>query len=136
MRRAVRATAWVIVLLCGVAVCAQAVVLWRATRLDGYTFTRYFDEDRAAREAEASEESLADLFAETGLEDNTGPIESIPNRFMLGVLPGGPGRDAISVLTLAGPGAIVSVIAFVGLLASLRRSSPSEDRAGDSARSR
>ena len=135
MRRAVRATAWAIVLLCGLSVCAQAVVLWRATRIEGYAFTRYYDEDRAQREAEAVEESLADLFAETGLEDNTGPIESIPNRFMLGVLPGGPGRDAISVLTLAGPGALVSVIASGGMLASLRRSSSSAGRAADSSRS-
>lgn len=134
INRAVRALSWAIVLVCGLSVCAQAIMLWRATRIEGYTFTRYHDEERARLDAEAQGESLADLFAETGLEDNTGAIEDIPNRFMLGLLPGGSGRHAISVLTLAGPGALVSVIALLGLLTSLRRSSPSAGRAGDSSR--
>jgi hypothetical protein len=132
--RVFRATAWAIVLATGLSVCAQAIVLWRATRIEGYTFTRYHDEERALLDAQAQGESLADLFAETGLEDNTGAIEDIPNRFMLGLLPGGSGKHAISVLTLAGPGALISVIALFGLLASFRRSSPSEGRAGDSSR--
>ncbi len=135
MRRIAKSVAWAIVLLCGLAVCAQAVVLWRATRIEGFTFTRYHDEQRAAREEEREAgDGLADLFAETGLEDNTGAIETVPNRFMLGLLPGGSDKHAISVLTLAGPGAVVAFIAFVGLVGSFRRSSPSAGRAGDSAR--
>lgn len=135
IRRVLRATAWAILLVCGLSICAQSIVLWRATRIDGYTFTRYHDEQRARRDAEAQGESLADLFAETGLEDNTGAIGDIPNRFMLGLLPGGSGKHAISVLTLAGPGVLVSVIAMAGLLVSVRRSSPSAGRAADSSRS-
>ncbi len=135
MKRIAKTVAWAIVMLCGLSVCAQAVALWRATRIDGFTFTRYHDEARAAREANAPGESLADLFADTGIEDNTGAVETVPNRFMLGLLPGGSDKHAISVLTLAGPGALVSLIAVLGLAASLRRSSPSADRAGDSSRS-
>jgi hypothetical protein len=134
MKQFAKSVAWAIVLVSGLAVCAQAVVLWRATRIEGFTFTRYHDEDRAARENERAGDDLSDLFAETGLEDNTGAVEAVPNRFMLGLLPGGSDKHAISVLTLAGPGALVSVIALVGLLGSFRRSSPSADRAGDSSR--
>ncbi len=135
MKRIAKSVAWAIVLVCGLSICAQAVVLWRATRIEGFTFTRYHDEERAAREAGSDSDSLADLFADTGIEDNTGAVERVPNRFMLGLLPGGSDKHAVSVLTLAGPGALVSLIAVVGLLGSFRRSSPSGDRAGDSSRS-
>lgn len=119
---------------CALALCVQTVMLWHATRIEHMTFTRYHDPDRAAREAEASEESLADLFEGTGIEDNTGALETVPNRFMLGLLPGGSGKHAISVLTLAGPAGLIALVSLVGLLASLRRSSPSADRAAATAR--
>lgn len=134
MRRTIKAVGWAVVLLCSLAVCAQAVALWRATRIENMTFTRYFDPARAEREASDQGEGLADLFADTGLEDNTGAIETVPNRFMLGLLPAGPGRHAISVLTLAGPGAVIAAISVVGLLSSFRRSSPSADRGAAPAR--
>jgi hypothetical protein len=134
MKRIAKSVAWAIVLLCGLAVCAQAVMLWHATRIEGFTFTRYHDEERAAREDDSAGAALADLFEGTGIEDNTGAVEAVPNRFMLGLLPGGSDKHAISVLTLAGPGALVSLIAFVGLLGSFRRSSPSAGRAADSSR--
>ena len=135
MKRWAASLAWVIVLICGLSVCAQAIVLWRETRIEGFTFTRYHDAERAAREASAEGESLADLFADTGIEDHTGAVTTVPNQFMLGLLPGGSDKHAISVLTVAGPGALVSLIAAVGLVASFKRSSPSVGRAGDSSRS-
>jgi len=133
VRRIAAVFAWLIVLACGLAVCAQAVALWRATRIEGLTFTRYHDPARDA-DAPAAGDSLADFLAETGLEDETGSIEAAPNRFMLGLLPGGPGKHAISVLTLAGPGAVVSLVALGGLALAFRRSSTRAARAGDSAR--
>lgn len=132
--RAFNALGLALVLLCGLSICAQAVVLWRATRIEGYAFTRYYDETRARRERDDAGASVADLFAETGLEDKTGALETTPNRFMLGLLPGGGGRHAVSVLTLAGPGALASVVALLGLASTLRRSSPSAGRGADSAR--
>ncbi|TVQ64166.1 MAG: hypothetical protein EA379_02450 [Phycisphaerales bacterium] len=90
----------IVIAVCAVGVLVQAVALWRAT--GGAGFTRYFDEARAAREA-AQEPSLSDLFEGTGLDDAHGKMEAVENRFALGLLPSGPDKHAVSVLTLALP---------------------------------
>ncbi len=96
----------------GAAVAAQALVLWNATGRAAWT--RYYDADRAAREAE--QESLADLFEGTGIHDAHGELEEIPNRFALGMLPSGADRHVVSVLTIGGPGALMMVGGVVGLV--------------------
>ena len=114
--RTVRILARLVVIACACAIALQAHTLWRETRIDNYTFTRYYDPARDSRSpADPLAGGLSDLFADTGLEDNTGRMEEIPNRFMLGLLPAGPGRDAISVLTLAGPALLIALLALAGV---------------------
>lgn len=131
VRRAFSLAAWALTLCAGLAVVAQALALWRETRIENHTFTRYYD---PAREQPDAGGSLADLFEGTGLEDSAGAMETIPNRFMLGLLPAGPGREAISVLTLAGPGALTALLALGGIGVNLRRSSRSAGPAAASGR--
>jgi len=102
-------------LILGVAIVLQTLVLWDATGRAAWT--RFFDAERAAAEAEAQSGSLADLFEDTGVHDDAGgALEALPNAFALGLLPSGPDRHAISVLTLAGPGAVIALWSFGGLL--------------------
>ena len=104
----------------GVAVAAQALVLWSATGRAAWT--RYHDPERAAAEAEAAEGSLADLFEDTGVHDDAGgALETLPNAFALGLLPSGPDRHAISVLTLAGPGALIALWSLGGVVFGRRK---------------
>lgn len=86
-----------------------ALVAWLATGARGWT--RYPSENLAAVEA-GSDEGLGDLFADTGLEDESGALEKIDNEFRFGLLPSGPGRDAISVASVAGPCAVIAGLAF------------------------
>lgn len=104
----------------GVAVAAQALVLWNATGRAAWT--RYHDAARAAEEAAARGGSLADLFEDTGVHDDAGGApEALPNAFALGMLPSGPDRHAVSVLTLAGPGAVVALWSLGGLAFGRRK---------------
>lgn len=101
---------WVVILAC-FGVAAEAYLLWSATGRAG--FTRYHDADRAAREAAAKDKSLGDLFEGPGLEDTTGPMQSPPNGFALGLLPSGGGEHLVSLVTLAGPALVAGVLALV-----------------------
>lgn len=102
-------------LILGVAITMQALALWDATGRAAWT--RFHDAERAAAEAEAQSGSLADLFEGTGVHDDVGgALETLPNEFALGLLPSGADRHAISVLTLAGPGALIALWSFGGLL--------------------
>lgn len=99
-------------------IIAMTLVLWSATGKAG--FTKYHDPERAQREEAAAQDSFEDLFAEAGAE-----IESMPevtNRFELGLLPGGPGKGLPSVLTIAGPAAVLALGASASL--ALRRKQP------------
>lgn len=122
--RTLRIFTRLIVVVCAGAIALQSYTLWRETRIEGYTFTRYYDQARAQQQRDAKEESLADLFEGTGLEDNTGAMEEIPNRFMLGLLPAGAGRDAVSLLTLAGPALLVMLFAAMGIVGEVFRKAP------------
>jgi hypothetical protein len=94
------------ILICLAMVAVQAVWLWAST---GHAvLTRYHDPLREKNEAGGG---LAALFEGTGLEDETGPLETVPNRFTLGMLPSGTDKHIISVLTLSAP-----LLFAVGLL--------------------
>jgi len=102
-------------LILGVAIVLQTLALWDATGRAAWT--RFHDAERAAAEAAAQGGSLADLFEGTGVHDDAGgALEALPNAFALGLLPSGPDRHAVSVLTLAGPGALIALWSFGGLL--------------------
>lgn len=92
------------------AVFAQCFVLWAATGRAG--FTRYKDPTRI--EKPSGEPSLSDLFADTGLEDETGAMPQVPNEFRLGLLPSGFDKHIVSVFTLAGPAGLGIVILIFG----------------------
>lgn len=106
----------VMLLLACAAVIAQCFVLWAATGRAG--FTRYKDPTRIDKPS--SEPSLSDLFADTGLEDETGVMPQVPNEFRLGLLPSGFDKHIVSVFTLAGPAGIAALILVIGALPSLR----------------
>lgn len=127
--RTLRIFTRLIVVVCAGAIALQSYTLWRETRIEGYTFTRYYDQARALQQREAKQDGLADLFEGTGLEDNTGAMEEIPNRFMLGLLPAGAGRDAVSLLTLAGPALLVALFASLGIVGEVFRKDPAKARA-------
>ncbi|MCO6435591.1 MAG: hypothetical protein J5J06_00710 [Phycisphaerae bacterium] len=93
-------------------VIAQAVVLWSAT--GRAAFTRYHDPKRAVDQAGAT--SARDIFADTGLEDETGPMEKLPNQFTLGLLPSGPDRHMVSLATLSLPPGLALLILAIGPL--------------------
>ncbi len=96
----------VILVFCAFAVLS-ALAAWAAT--GARMFTRYPSE---AIEASSSDE-LTDLFGEeTGLSEAHGEIASIENQFTFGLLPSGPGRDALSVAGVVGLAALVAGVAF------------------------
>lgn len=107
------------VLVCLAMVAGQAVWLWDST--GRAVFTRYHDPQREKRESVGG---LAELFEDTGLEDETGPLETVPNRFTLGLLPSGGDHHMISVATLAAPLLLAAVLfALNGRPSRKRRSS-------------
>ncbi len=115
-----------VVLACCAVVIAMTLLLWSATGRAG--FTMYHDAERAARDAEAAQGSLEDLFADTGIE----PLDTIENRFALGLAPSGAGRHLVSVATIAGPAGVIGLGSIVSLVALLRRGgSGSENAASD-----
>ena len=69
-------------------------------------FTRF--PDREVKEAN-EEIGAAALFADTGLHDDLGEMESIESEFAFGFLPAGPGLTPLSVLMITGPGALIGV---------------------------
>ena len=100
-----------------VAVIAQSFVLWAATGYAG--FTRYKDPTRIEKPASAS--SLSDLFAGTGLEDDTGAMPQLLNEFRLGLLPSGFDKHIVSVFTLAGPAGIAGLLLIAGPLLAKKK---------------
>lgn len=107
-------------LLLAAVVAAPAVLaflLWDATGRAGWT--RYRDADRAEREAAAAEESLADLFEDTGVNDELGALDTVPNEFALGMLPSGGGRHLVSLATIAVPSLLGA--AWILLAPAVRR---------------
>ncbi|MDX2147145.1 MAG: hypothetical protein SFZ23_06445 [Planctomycetota bacterium] len=95
-------------LLLALAVAAQAFILWDAT--GRRWFTRY-------RDPELENRLLTDVRQRATLEalgipdaDEQIPIE---NHFTLGALPVGFNREGISLLTLAGPMLVLSVVLAV-----------------------
>jgi len=95
-----------------VALTVGAVVAWAAT--GARAWTRYPSENIESVQS-GSEEGLGDLFAETGLEDESGALEEIDNAYRFGLLPSGPGRGAVSVAGVAGVCALASgVVWWVG----------------------
>jgi len=103
------------VIACCAVIIVMTLLLWSATGRAG--FTKYHDAERAARDAKAAEGSLEDLFADTGIE----PIETIENRFALGLAPSGTGKHLVSVATIAAPAGVIGLGAAVSLVALLRR---------------
>ena len=100
----------IVLLLACAAVIAESFVLWAATGRAG--FTRYRDPDRETQSSD--EPSLSELFAGTGLEDETGAMPVVPNEFRLGLLPSGFDRHLVSVLTLAGPAGVGVIVLLWG----------------------
>lgn len=96
----------IVFVVCGVLSLA-ALALYAAT--GAKAFTRYPSE--AIGQANESED-LSNLFAETGLNDESGERERVENEFTFGLLPAGPGADAISVATVIGPAAAVAGLAW------------------------
>ena len=101
MRPAARLLTFVLALGIG----AQAAVLWNAT--GRHVFTA---DSRATHDAVPS---LAELFGDTGLEDATGPMPEPAPGSRLGLLPSSPDHRAVSVLTVAGPAAIIALYALI-----------------------
>lgn len=86
-----------------------AVVMWAATGARGWT--RYPSEALAEAQGGADDGGgFGDLFADTGLTDEAGELESVDNEFRFGLLPSGPGRDALSVASVVGPSVVVSAL--------------------------
>lgn len=110
---------------CCALVAWQAFLLWSATGRAG--FTRYHDAARAAEEAASG--GVADLFEGTGLEDETGSLEEVPNDTALGALPGAypwmvHDRHFVSLATLGVPAALAGALILIE--PALRRGGRSE----------
>lgn len=121
----------VVVVVCGAIVVVQAVALWAATGRG--VFTIHFDPARDARERAAATEGVAALFDDTGLQDEAGKLETMPNAFRFGLLPSAYpwrlwDRDLPSVLTVGGPALLCSLVAL--LAPALRRRTVSTGAGG------
>lgn len=105
----------VLMVVLGAAIAAQTVALCGAT---GWAvFTRYPSADLERMNADTT---LERAFAGTGLNDRLGEMGKIESRFAFGWLPFATwGREALSVATVGGPGALLVV---VGLWPSRTRS--------------
>ena len=108
--------------LIGAALCAaillQALWLWSETGRAG--FTKYHDPARPSESAQSAD-PLDDILAQSGIEDDTGPMTVRPNRFQLGLLPGGADRHALSVLTVGGPAVVVGLWLLAGAILPTRK---------------
>ena len=89
------------------AASAASMVAYAATGMHGYT--RFKSEETAAVNAETS---LADMFGDTGLDDEQGAMEQVENVTAIGLLPSGPGMESISVASITGPAVFVAGAAF------------------------
>lgn len=101
-----------VIVMCCLAVMAEAAVLWRATGAEGYT---KYPKPAEAQSAETSDEDagLSELFADTGLEDAHGELEELPNKFALGLAPSGADKHIVSLLTLAGPAGVAALLTLL-----------------------
>jgi hypothetical protein len=85
-----------------------AVALCGATGWE--RMTRFPSEDLARMNRPTE---LEDAFAGSGLNDRLGPLDKIESRFAFGWLPFPTwGREALSVVTVGGPGAALIVVGF------------------------
>lgn len=73
-----------------------ALGVWAGTGFHAYTRYPSAELNTASPEGE----SLDNLFADTGLNEEHGEVQKVENKFALGLLPSGPGRDMFSVITL------------------------------------
>jgi len=95
-------------LLVAVVLTGGAVLGWGITGFEGYT--KYPSEEVAQSGASGE---MDDLFAETGINEELGETEQLENKFALGLLPSGPGRDSLSVAVIAALSAGIIVAAFL-----------------------
>ena len=89
------------------AVIVASIALWALT--GARMFTRFPDPELEQANAQ---DDLGDLFADTGLDDQHGEMEKVESEFTFGLLPAGPGKASLAVMSLVGP-AIVFAPAFV-----------------------
>jgi len=100
-----------VVLGCCAVIITVTLALWSATGKAGYT--KYYDADRAQRDAEAAQGSMEDLFADTGIET----LPEVENRFTLGLAPSGKTlRETASVATIAGPAIVVGLGSLLSIV--------------------
>jgi hypothetical protein len=107
-------------ILCA-AVVLQTLWLWSETGRAG--FTKFHDPSVPVGAVQSSD-PLDDILAQSGIEDDTGPMPERPNRFQLGLLPGGADRHAMSVLTIGGPAALAGAWLLVSALLPCQRQRP------------
>lgn len=97
----------VIVTICGFALLSS-LAAYAAT---GAAFFTRFPSDEIGEANKSA--GLGDLFGEeTGLSEELGELEAMENRFTMGLLPSGPGRDSLSVMTVGGAAAAIALAAF------------------------
>ncbi|MEX2219282.1 MAG: hypothetical protein WD749_11065 [Phycisphaerales bacterium] len=95
-----------LLILGGLAIASQAIALCGATGWAG--FTRYHSEEIVQMNAPGE---LERAFAGTGLNDSIGRMSKIDGRFAFGWLPSPTlGPEALSVLTIGGPAAILALV--------------------------
>ncbi len=87
-----------------------AVALWLATGTR--VLSRLPSETIATAQADDDTTSFDDLFADAGLNDDLGELEDIDNAYRFGLVPAGPGLDALSVLSVAGVCAVASLVVW------------------------
>jgi len=102
-----------------------SVVLWFTTGT--HVLTRFPSETIAQAQGEPEEGGLDDLFADSGINDDHGELESVDNEFRLGLLPSGPGRDSLSVASVTGVGLAASAAAWWFTRKKKDAATPGED---------
>ena len=108
-------------------VIVESFVLWNATNRD--MFTRYHDPERAERDS--NDQGLTDLFGDGNSADDVGAsaIPPVPNQFRLGLLPSTypwqlTDKHLVSLLTLAGPAALIAMLTLGAHLHDRRKRTP------------
>ncbi len=110
----------ILIVACSLLIVAQALALCAAT---GWrTFTRF---PQPEIEEMNRSTGLYALFEGTGAFDNSPAAPNLDNRFALGLIPYPAfGVEAISVLTVAGPAALVALAALLARRRANPRSGP------------
>lgn len=122
MPRAAMGRRWnilrIVVALLGVAIIAQALLLWNAT--GRARLTRYYNPSQAPAAPTQEQSDLEALLNEAGVNDGFESIEIPENRFAFGLLPSTyPWRVwdpyALSVATTAAPAALIVLLSLCPL---------------------